>query len=169
MAARTGRPYKLQVLSTNGERKLQGSANNPTTRLWEAVNRSVALLFFLMSCRILYLGHRNSTGLPVSSIESASREYRYLDVALGQSKGRLGGHPSGHVRYSGPVRRTKSLAEVLTTHCTLTLRCARSVLSSALCRRSPQRCAGALVYAAPVLCFALFLLSPSKCAGLPSR
>ena len=30
MAARTGRPYKLQVLSTNGERKLQGSANNPT-------------------------------------------------------------------------------------------------------------------------------------------
>ena len=31
MAARTGRPYKLQVLSTNGERKLQGSANNPTT------------------------------------------------------------------------------------------------------------------------------------------
>ena len=31
MAARTGRPYKLQVLSTNGERKLHGSANNPTT------------------------------------------------------------------------------------------------------------------------------------------
>ena len=30
MAARTGRPYKLQVLSTNGERKLQGDANNPT-------------------------------------------------------------------------------------------------------------------------------------------
>ena len=30
MAARTGRPYKLQVLSTNGERKLQGSANKPT-------------------------------------------------------------------------------------------------------------------------------------------
>ena len=30
MAARTGQPYKLQVLSTNGERKLQGSANNPT-------------------------------------------------------------------------------------------------------------------------------------------
>ena len=30
MAARTGRPYKLQVLSSNGERKLQGSANNPT-------------------------------------------------------------------------------------------------------------------------------------------
>ena len=30
MAARSGRPYKLQVLSTNGERKLQGSANNPT-------------------------------------------------------------------------------------------------------------------------------------------
>ena len=33
MAARTGRPYKLQVLSTNGERKLQGSANNPTDSL----------------------------------------------------------------------------------------------------------------------------------------
>ena len=32
MAARTGRPYKLQVLSTNGERKLQGSANNPTDK-----------------------------------------------------------------------------------------------------------------------------------------
>ena len=31
MAARTGLPYKLQVLSTNGERKLQGSANNPTS------------------------------------------------------------------------------------------------------------------------------------------
>ena len=30
MAARTGRPYKLQVLATNGERKLQGSANKPT-------------------------------------------------------------------------------------------------------------------------------------------
>ena len=30
MAAPTGRPYKLQVLSTNGERKLQGSANKPT-------------------------------------------------------------------------------------------------------------------------------------------
>ena len=30
MTARTGWPYKLQVLSTNGERKLQGSANNPT-------------------------------------------------------------------------------------------------------------------------------------------
>ena len=30
MAARTGRPYNLQVLSTNGERKLPGSANNPT-------------------------------------------------------------------------------------------------------------------------------------------
>ena len=29
MAAGTGRPYKLQVLSTNGERKLQGSANIP--------------------------------------------------------------------------------------------------------------------------------------------
>ena len=33
MAARTGWPYKLQVLSTNGERKLQGSANNPTLPL----------------------------------------------------------------------------------------------------------------------------------------
>ena len=30
MAACTRRPYKLQVLSTNGERKLQGSADNPT-------------------------------------------------------------------------------------------------------------------------------------------
>ena len=30
MAARTGQPCKLHVLSTNGERKLQGSANNPT-------------------------------------------------------------------------------------------------------------------------------------------
>ena len=30
MAARTGPPYKLQVLSTNGERKLQGSVNKPT-------------------------------------------------------------------------------------------------------------------------------------------
>ena len=69
---------------------------------------------FSVVCRILYLGHRNSTGLPVSSIESASREYRVPDVALGQSEGRLGGHPSGHVRYSGPVRRTNSLAEVLT-------------------------------------------------------
>ena len=33
MAARTGQPYKLQVLSTNGEQKLQGSANNPTLPL----------------------------------------------------------------------------------------------------------------------------------------
>ena len=30
MAARTRQPYKLRVLSTNGERKLQGSANKPT-------------------------------------------------------------------------------------------------------------------------------------------
>ena len=33
MAARTERPYKLPVLSTNGERKLQGSANKPTIAL----------------------------------------------------------------------------------------------------------------------------------------
>ena len=37
MVARTGRPYKLQVLSTNGERKLQGSANNPTITTITAV------------------------------------------------------------------------------------------------------------------------------------
>ena len=30
MASRTGQPYKPQVLSTNGERKLQGSADKPT-------------------------------------------------------------------------------------------------------------------------------------------
>ena len=29
MAARTRRPYKLQVLSTHREQKLQGSENNP--------------------------------------------------------------------------------------------------------------------------------------------
>ena len=33
MAARTRQPYKLQVLSTNGERKLQGNANKPTLPL----------------------------------------------------------------------------------------------------------------------------------------
>lgn len=42
------------------------------------------------------------------------REYRALDVALGQSERRLGSHSSGHVHYSGPVRRTQSLADVLT-------------------------------------------------------
>ena len=39
-----------------------------------------------MSCRILYLGHRSSTGLPVSSIESASREYLPLTLPLARAK-----------------------------------------------------------------------------------
>ena len=62
---------------------------------------------FSGSCRIVYPEQRNSTGLLVLSIKGASQEYRVLDVALDQSEGRLGGHPSGHIRYSGPVRRQR--------------------------------------------------------------
>ena len=62
---------------------------------------------FSGSCRIVYPEQSNSTGLLALPTEGASQEYRVLDVALGQSEGRLGGHPSGHVRYSGPVRRQR--------------------------------------------------------------
>ena len=66
----------------------------------------------------MYLEHRNFIGLPVSSIGSPENTVTF-DVALGRSEGRLGGHPLGHVRYSGPVRRTKSLAEALTIYRTV--------------------------------------------------
>ena len=40
-----------------------------------------------------------------------------FNVTLGQGEGRLGSHPSSHVCYSSPVRRSKSLAEVLIVLC----------------------------------------------------
>ena len=67
---------------------------------------------FSVVCRILYLEQLHR--LRYHQLRVPSENNVTFDVALGQSEGRLGGHPSGHVRYSGPVRRSKSLAEVLT-------------------------------------------------------
>ena len=39
MAARIGRPYELQVLSTNGEWKLQGSPNKPTDMVADVLTK----------------------------------------------------------------------------------------------------------------------------------
>ena len=62
MAARTGRPYKLQVLSTNGERKLQGSANNPTVPRTDVAGASG------MPHRTVHTGRHRDKARP-SSIE----------------------------------------------------------------------------------------------------
>ena len=56
-----------------------------------------------------------------------------VDVALGQSERRLGSHPSGRVHHSGPVRRTKSLAEVLTARTPRIPIPALSIASSTAC------------------------------------
>ena len=65
MAARTGWPYKLQVLSTNGERKLQGSVNNPT-------------VFLLNVGAILWASPRQ----PVVALSSTEAAYMALTHAM---------------------------------------------------------------------------------------
>ena len=90
MAARTGRPYKLQVLSTNGERKLQGSANNPTEAALHKCNTRIESVYHLHET--LHEAQMQGTNKCLRVMEHMLSEFNNLVTALNQ--GRHPAHPT---------------------------------------------------------------------------